>query len=40
MDMELEAYLRPPKYPMAPYPAKVVTHSEQRLRYPQTPLIF
>jgi hypothetical protein len=25
MDMELEAYLRPPEYPMAPYPAKVVT---------------
>ena len=24
MDMELEAYLRPPEYPMAPYPAKVV----------------
>jgi hypothetical protein len=23
--MELEAYLRPPEYPMAPYPAKVVT---------------
>lgn len=27
MDMELEAYLRPPEYPMAPYPAKVVTLS-------------
>jgi len=25
MDMELEAYLRPPEYPMAPYPAKVIT---------------
>jgi hypothetical protein len=25
MDMELEGYLRPPEYPMAPYPAKVVT---------------
>jgi hypothetical protein len=25
MDMELEAYLRPPEMPMAPYPAKVVT---------------
>jgi hypothetical protein len=25
MDMELEAYLRPPEYPMPPYPAKVVT---------------
>jgi hypothetical protein len=25
MDMELEAYLRPPELPMAPYPAKVVT---------------
>ncbi len=25
MDMEHEAYLRPPEYPMAPYPAKVVT---------------
>jgi len=27
MDMELEGYLRPPEYPMAPYPAKVVTLS-------------
>ncbi len=25
MDMELEGYLRPPEYPMAPYPAKVIT---------------
>ena len=25
MDMELEATLRPPEYPMAPYPAKVIT---------------
>jgi hypothetical protein len=25
MDMELESYLRPPEYPMAPYPAKVIT---------------
>jgi len=25
MDMELEAYLRPPEIPMAPYPAKVIT---------------
>jgi len=25
MDMELEAYLRPPEYPMPPYPAKVIT---------------
>lgn len=25
MDMELESYLRPPDYPMAPYPAKVIT---------------
>ena len=25
MDMELERYLRPPEYPMAPYPAKVIT---------------
>jgi hypothetical protein len=25
MDMELEAYLRPPETPMAPYPAKVIT---------------
>jgi len=25
MDMELEAYLRPPEMPMAPYPAKVIT---------------
>jgi hypothetical protein len=23
MDMELEGYLRPPEYPMAPYPAKL-----------------
>lgn len=27
MDMELEGYLRPPEYPMAPYPAKVITLS-------------
>ncbi len=25
MDMELESYLRPPEYPMPPYPAKVIT---------------
>ncbi len=25
MDMELESYLRPPEYPMAPYPAKLIT---------------
>jgi hypothetical protein len=25
MDMELEAMLRPPEYPMAPYPPKVIT---------------
>jgi len=25
MDMEVEAYLRPPETPMAPYPAKVIT---------------
>ena len=25
MDMELEATLRPPEFPMAPYPAKVIT---------------
>jgi len=25
MDMELEAYLRPPELPMAPYPAKAIT---------------
>ncbi|MFC1879075.1 hypothetical protein ACFLZW_04105 [Chloroflexota bacterium] len=25
MDMEVEAYLRPPDYPMEPYPAKVIT---------------
>ncbi len=25
MDMELESYLRPPEFPMAPYPAKVIT---------------
>lgn len=25
MDMEVEAYLRPPELPMAPYPAKVIT---------------
>jgi hypothetical protein len=25
MDMELESYLRPPDYPMAPYPAKAIT---------------
>ena len=27
MDMELEAYLRPPESPMVPYPAKVITLS-------------
>ncbi len=25
MDMELESYLRPPEFPMAPYPAKAIT---------------
>lgn len=25
MDMELETYLRPPDYPMPPYPAKIIT---------------
>ena len=25
MDMEVEAYLRPPDSPMQPYPAKVIT---------------
>ena len=25
MDMEVEAYLRPPEMPMEPYPAKVIT---------------
>ena len=30
VDMELEAYLRPPEFPQAPYPAKVITLANGR----------